>query len=151
MGNVWLLFTEIYHVAIDVEMERFRVAPFAKQGQDGLLLLGREQLWAVMIAVVGAVAAQQFLDGSAQGCTVALLHIVEEGGESIRASYRPGGLVGFATVALSGIGKHCNAHAGILGQVEASQVASAAIGQRTVGHEATRKEGRHSGRGQRWI
>ena len=61
-----------------VKLEIGGVSVLLEQVDDPFLLFGREQLLAVMVAIIGAVAAKVVLEGVAQGRGVFLLHLVEE-------------------------------------------------------------------------
>lgn len=61
-----------------VKLEIGDVSVLLEQVDDPFLLFGREQLLAVMVAIIGAVAAKVVLEGVAQGRGVFLLHLVEE-------------------------------------------------------------------------
>ena len=69
---------EVEHVNVVLEGQVLRVAVAGEEIENPLLLFGREQAVAAVVAVVGAVAAQIGFQLFVQGCVVFLLHFVEE-------------------------------------------------------------------------
>ena len=95
---------KVVHIAIAVEVQVFRISSLAEEVDDPLLLFGREQPLAVVVAVVGGVSAQVSLDAVAQGRVVLLLHLGKEGAEAVGGVDDARLLVVFAVSLLAGGG-----------------------------------------------
>ena len=85
-------------------MQVFRISFPAEEVDDSFLSFGREQPFAVVVAVVGGVPAQVRLDLVAQGRVVFFLHLGKEGFEAIGGVDDACLLVGLAVTALAGSG-----------------------------------------------
>ena len=75
LGNFLYEPCEVIGIAIAVKLYIGRIAAGCKDETNDLLLLGRQQTVAVMIAVVGAVAAQVSFDLCAQRAVVLAFHL----------------------------------------------------------------------------
>ena len=83
VGAAGDLVGEVEHVDVVLEGHVLRVAVGGEEVEDPLLLFGREQSLATIIAVVGAVASEVGLQLVAQGSVVLLLHFAEEWFEAV--------------------------------------------------------------------
>lgn len=117
-------------------MQLVRIAVPAKEGENPFLLLGGEEAFAMMVAVVGGVSAQVGLDVVAQGRVVFPFHLGKKGLEAVGGVDDARWPEAGAGVALAGGGIDCRAHHPAVGEVLAGKVACATVGHRAVGLEA---------------
>lgn len=108
----------------------------AEEVENPLLLLGREETFAVVIAVVGGVSAQVCLDAVAQGRVVFLLHLGEEGAESVGGVDDARLFVAYVGVALACRGIDGGAAYPSFGEVFPGEVAGATVRLRAVALKA---------------
>lgn len=80
---------EVVDIAVAVEAEVIGVATLPEEGEDVVLLLRCEKALAIVIPIVGAVAAKVIFDGSAQRSGIALLHVGKERVEAPGGTYLP--------------------------------------------------------------
>lgn len=104
--------------------------------ENPLLLLGREETFAVVIAVVGGVSTQIRLNAVAQGRVVFLLHLGEEGAESVGGMDDARLFVAYAGVALACRGIDGGAAYPSFGEVFPGEVAGATVRLRAVALKA---------------
>lgn len=81
MADVWL--REVDYLDVMGEGKPLGVAVAGEEVEDPLLLCGREQPFASVVAVIRAVAAEVRLHLIAQGREVFLFHLAKERGEAI--------------------------------------------------------------------
>lgn len=124
-----------------VEGEVGGVAPLTENVEDVLLLLRREELGAVVVAVVGAVAAEVSLQLVAEGLVVLALYIFKQCGETVGGTYLADLLEMWAAAALQGCGQDGIADGHIVGNDAARQVADAPVCHRASVKEAVMPRG----------
>lgn len=127
---------KVIEVAILVKVQPVRIAVAAEEAENPLLLFGREEAFAVVIAVVGGVSTQVRLDTVAQGRVVFLLHLGEEGAESIGGVDDARLFVAYAGVALACRGIDGGAAYPSFGEVFPGEVAGATVRLRAVALKA---------------
>ncbi len=127
---------KVVEVAILVKVQPVRIAVAAEEVDNPLLLLGCEEAFAVVIAVVGGVSAQVRLDAVAQGRVVFFLHFGEEGAESVGGVDDARLFVAYAGVALACRGIDGRAAYPSFGKVFSGEVAGATVRLRAVALKA---------------
>ena len=132
---------EVVSLLVAVETQRFFVSIPAEEGDDPLLLLGREHPLAVVVAVGGGVPAQETLDLVAKGRVVFLFHFGEEGVESVGRPDDACPLVHTAVGSLPRRGIDGIAAPLPLGDILTCQEAGAAVRQRAVAKETAGERG----------
>ena len=121
------LFREVEHVAIVVKLNALRIAITGKQAHYPFLLLGREQPFTAVVAIVGAMTAQIVLDLIAQQRIVFLLHLAEERLEAIGTMNQPDLLEKLTMAFAVGRGIDSIAPCHIRGQVQSGLVTQAIV------------------------
>lgn len=127
---------KIVKVAISVKVQFVRISVAAEEGDNPFLLFGREEAFAVVVAVIGGVSTQIGLDAVAQGRVIFLLHLGKEGAEAVCGVDDARLFVALAGVALAGRGIDGRPRHLAFGNMLAGQEAGAVVRFRAVALEA---------------